>query len=487
MKSSDCGCGSQPNNPPKDCSGGVPEINQENCSAIEHGDTCETPSQACDPKFGLTAPSPKLHLLGKRSVFSNCLHHFFSKTAGFLVNRPGGFQTITNDPDIELPLAQEVARDSMGQPLRDASGNFVLDQRPKFNKIFVSGVESEGCSISSTSWRHIKAPQTSLPLYLLSQDGYFKFGELNEGGLKTSQLPLETARGRILVIDEDDVCPDASGRRTWCVKEYKPNLINGGQALLVVSTDNAINKGLLTPVTTGPQTNGIIRVRDGKIVVSDESLDAGLQFVGPDGELIFANYDGLSQGDCALLKVDIGPNGSATASFRRMSDILNAFSPIGVPQPYLFSNLPSNDYLFLNGQVFNVNDYPAFSSGLAAAGLPANIAPDFRGRVAVGRDNIGGSASAGVLSAVGGGAELTLGGVLGQAQVTLTEAQIPEHEHEYLRDVIPRSGGRLGGDADPNGATFPVDEMANTESVGSGEPHTNIQPSITVNWIVKAR
>ena len=107
--------------------------------------------------------------------------------------------------------------------------------------------------------------------------------------------------------------------------------------------------------------------------------------------------------------------------------------------------------------------------------------PDRKGRVGIGRDNMGGTA-ANRVTATGTGnpgiAATRLGVAGGVDRHQLIVAQIPSHAHQYSRDGT--TGVTTGATTlFAGGETTP-----NTSSVGGDEAHPNVQPGIVMNYIV---
>ena len=104
--------------------------------------------------------------------------------------------------------------------------------------------------------------------------------------------------------------------------------------------------------------------------------------------------------------------------------------------------------------------------------------PDLRGRVPVGRDDMGGTAASRVTSA-GSGINGNVPGASGGAEtVSLTSAQNGSHTHSSGASA-PTGGYQIG-----KGSTA-VASTTNTGSSGSGTAHQNTQPSIIEDWIIK--
>lgn len=103
--------------------------------------------------------------------------------------------------------------------------------------------------------------------------------------------------------------------------------------------------------------------------------------------------------------------------------------------------------------------------------------PDLRGRVAAGRDDMGGTAANRLTTAGAGISGVTLGDAGGTQTHTLAIGEIPAHTH---------SGG-FGSNGSTAGTndTFSGTWTANTGSAGGGGAHQNTQPTAIVNKIIK--
>lgn len=102
--------------------------------------------------------------------------------------------------------------------------------------------------------------------------------------------------------------------------------------------------------------------------------------------------------------------------------------------------------------------------------------PDYRGRLPLGKDNMGGSSANRVTSAQAD----SIGGASGAENHTLTAAQTPAHTH-----TLVKSTGVTDGDTGIKFESAYVCENFNTSSVGSGDAHNNMPPYLTVNYIIK--
>lgn len=110
--------------------------------------------------------------------------------------------------------------------------------------------------------------------------------------------------------------------------------------------------------------------------------------------------------------------------------------------------------------------------------------PDLRGRVAAGKDNMGGSAASRLTNTGTGNPGIngaTLGAVGGVDRHTVTTAQMPAHTHGYGYGANTLRTTTSGGSE----TTLISGSSLNTGSAGTGEAHPNAQPTIVLNSIIK--
>lgn len=154
--------------------------------------------------------------------------------------------------------------------------------------------------------------------------------------------------------------------------------------------------------------------------------------------------------------------------------------PAGTILPFAGVSEPAG-WAFCDGRSMSVASYPNLYAAIGATygsgGAGTFNLPDLRGRAPVGKDNMGGN-SAGRITPSGSGITGTsLGATGGQESVTLTINQIPPHTHSYA--WYQGNGG--GGKTDGGGVT-----AGTTGSAGGGAAHTNVQPTLIINYIIKA-
>lgn len=155
--------------------------------------------------------------------------------------------------------------------------------------------------------------------------------------------------------------------------------------------------------------------------------------------------------------------------------------PAGVVVPFAGATAPSG-WLLCFGQAVSRTTYADLFAAIGTThgsgdGSTTFTLPDMRGRAAVGKDNMGGSAASRMTSAGSGVDGATLGAVGGAQTHTLTTAQMPAHTHDGLFSTA------AGGGA---GVTATSTSSNTSGSAGGGEAHNNTQPSIVLNYIIKA-
>jgi microcystin-dependent protein len=119
--------------------------------------------------------------------------------------------------------------------------------------------------------------------------------------------------------------------------------------------------------------------------------------------------------------------------------------------------------------------------GIGDGSTTFNI-PDLRGRLVLGLDNMGG-VSAGRITIEDAD---TIGSAFGAEAVTLTSDQMPEHNHSYQDSYVGLSSGGAAFGPDSNNTNGQLQtRAATTASTGGGTAHTNLQPSMALNWLIK--
>lgn len=158
--------------------------------------------------------------------------------------------------------------------------------------------------------------------------------------------------------------------------------------------------------------------------------------------------------------------------------------PPGVIAPTLASAAPA-DWVLMFGQTLTnaQSTYPVLWANVDAAFKSgANlIVPDLRGRIPVGRDNMGGSAANRITAGQSGLSGTTLGAVGGDERL---------HAHQHTPNAVasflingPSSLIVLSA-GDWGGGTYSPGIVTDTAVQGAGASQ-NVQPSIILNWILK--
>jgi len=161
-------------------------------------------------------------------------------------------------------------------------------------------------------------------------------------------------------------------------------------------------------------------------------------------------------------------------------------------------NSPPAGFLFADGSSELTASYPDLFGviGYTYGGSGTNFnMPDLRGRVAAGRDNMGGTSANRITNSQAD----SLGGSMGEELHALTQSEGPVHNHGGATGAAgghSHSGGVTSTDGDQGGGgSAAARQTGSTGSVGnhthsitasgSGTAHNNVQPTLFLHYIIK--
>lgn len=189
---------------------------------------------------------------------------------------------------------------------------------------------------------------------------------------------------------------------------------------------------------------------------------------------------------------------------------MDTLVPIGTIMPFSGATQPNSRYLFCDGSPVSRTTYLELfgligtTYGIGDGSTTFNL-PDLRGRTPIGVGN-------------GTGTNRTLAQKVGAEQHTLVTAEMPTHTHtqnahnhtQAAHNHAPSTGGQFstnvfpstsswsfvgpsGGNNQANGGTATAsatpainNATASNQNTGGGDPHNNMQPSLAVNFILRA-
>lgn len=153
--------------------------------------------------------------------------------------------------------------------------------------------------------------------------------------------------------------------------------------------------------------------------------------------------------------------------------------PSGTLHPWPTADIPSG-YLLCDGSAVDRITFADLFTVIgttygAGDGVTTFNLPDLRGRFPLGKDDMSGVSA----NRVTDGQADVLGGFGGTEKHTLTVAEMPSHGHSYSAPSHSGGGMNFNGSGDgPVGTT--------TGATGGGQPHENMPPYLTLNYIIKS-
>jgi microcystin-dependent protein len=172
----------------------------------------------------------------------------------------------------------------------------------------------------------------------------------------------------------------------------------------------------------------------------------------------------------------------AVTSAKLANATMQALCPAGSIIAYAGASLPDG-WIWCYGQsLARAGTYAALFAAISTTygsvdGNSFNV-PDLRGRAIAGQDDMGGTSANRLTSPINGD---TLGAAGGGETHTLTTAEIPAHTHTYTVPSGTAAGNLQRGDTAEGGTA----ETRTSASTGGGGAHTNVQPTIILNYIIK--
>lgn len=155
--------------------------------------------------------------------------------------------------------------------------------------------------------------------------------------------------------------------------------------------------------------------------------------------LIILNTDAAAAG-----RLEWNAGTDAVPNWQPVSDVAGVV-PVGttIDWPWIHTQLPAN-YLLCYGQAVPRATYPILHAIASASAYPHGNGdgsttfnlPDHRGRVAIGRDDMGGAAAGRITSGGSGIPAATLGATGGVQNVGLVSGEMPAHVHTLVAATI---------------------------------------------------
>jgi microcystin-dependent protein len=174
------------------------------------------------------------------------------------------------------------------------------------------------------------------------------------------------------------------------------------------------------------------------------------------------------------------PTADSRAITERLNVLIRDYNqalrlPTGVVVPFAGASAPDG-YLLCYGQAVSRSSYSDLFAAIgttwgAGDGSTTFNVPDLRGRVAAGKDDMGGTAANRITNAVSGIVGTTLGAAGG-------DQNMPAHVHGMLTRTDVTNGGAAGAFASS------VSNLGQTTQTAGTGASANVQPTIILNHII---
>jgi len=167
-----------------------------------------------------------------------------------------------------------------------------------------------------------------------------------------------------------------------------------------------------------------------------------------------------------------------------LNDLLKLLNPTGTILLWSTDTAPTA-YILCDGAAISRTTFADLFAvigttyGVGDGSTTFNL-PDMRGRLPLGQDDMGGTPADRVTDAQAD----ALAGSLGAEKHTLTVGQMPGHSHDppslFNNVACTDAGSGFGWGQGAAGSNGPP-----TSDKGGGLSHNNLQPSLTLNYIIK--
>jgi microcystin-dependent protein len=307
-------------------------------------------------------------------------------------------------------------------------------------------------------------------------------------GLTEPEVNVSTGWGGTLNTNLtiiDNIFPAAGNGTSVGINVGTGKVLTAG-GTTVFGTNDATASAAAATAVRGPAKTGTNAVGPNLTIQSGNGTGSG-----GSGSILLQTAPAAASGstaDTMRTGLEIRPTGvvSIPIGLEVLGIDISTLVPPGSMIDYGGSSTPTG-WLLCDGSAVSRATYAALFTAIsttwgAGNGTTTFNVPDFRGRVSIGKDNMGGSAANRITNAGSGITGTTLGASGGAQNVTLDTTMIPAHTHTFTistRDYSG-SGGSSANYSAGSGAT-----TITTSSTGGGAAHNNVQPGAVVNKIIK--